>query len=228
MACLAYSQTFDVASIRRNTGVSPNTQINISGGRLTVTNGSVTTLIRNAYGILGFQLAGEPDWLNKEMYDVVATTGDTAKIEPEQFKALLQSLLADRFRLKVHWETREVPVYALMPGKNGPKLKESTEVQEPGLNTRKGPGNVRMTGTREPVSILIGNVGNQLGRIVVDKTGLTGLYDWVLEWSPDLAVDSTLPSLFTALQEQLGLRLEAQKGPMETLVIDRVERPSEN
>ena len=85
-----------------------------------------------------------------------------------------------------------------------------------------------MKGSREPISILASNLGNQLGRIVLDKTGLRGVYDWMLEWNPDLTVDSNRPSLFTALQGQLGLRLEAQKGQMETLVIDSVERPSEN
>ena len=85
-----------------------------------------------------------------------------------------------------------------------------------------------MKGTREPISILASNLGNQLGRIVLDKTGLRGVYDWMLEWNPDLTGDSSRPSLFTALQGQLGLRLEAQKGQIETLVIDSVERPSEN
>ena len=193
-----------------------------------MTNASPKTMIRNAYGILSFQLAGEPRWLDTDMYDIVATTGGSEKISPERLKLLLQNLLADRFRLKVHWETRKTSVYALELDKNGPKFKESAEVQEPGINTQKGPGRAQMKGTREPISILASNLGNQLGRIVLDKTGLRGVYDWVLEWNPDLAVDSSRPSLFTALQGQLGLRLEAQKGQMETLVIDSVERLSEN
>jgi uncharacterized protein (TIGR03435 family) len=219
---------FDVASIRRNPGVGSNTRIDVSGGRLTMTNASPKTMIRNAYGILSFQLAGEPRWLDTDMYDIVATTGSSEKISPEQLKLLLQNLLADRFRLKVHWETRKTSVYALVVDKNGPKFKESAEVQEPGINTQKGPGRAQMKGTREPISILASNLGNQLGRIVLDKTGLRGVYDWMLEWNPDLTVDSNRPSLSTALQGQLGLRLEAQKGQMETLVIDSVERPSEN
>jgi len=85
-----------------------------------------------------------------------------------------------------------------------------------------------MIGTREPVSILATNLGNQLRRIVIDKTGLKGAYDWKLEWNPDPSPDSILPSLFTAVQEQLGLKLEAQKGPMQVLVIDSAERPSDN
>jgi uncharacterized protein (TIGR03435 family) len=219
---------FEVASIRRNPGGVLNTHIDVSGGRLTVVNGSTKTLIRNAYGLLSFQLAGEPRWLDTDMYDVVAMTGKSEKILPDELKVLLQKLLADRFRLKVHWETRETSVYALMLDKNGPKFKESVEVGEPGINTRKEPGGALMKGTREPISILASNLGNQLSRIVVDKTGLRGVYDWTLEWNNDLTAESSRPSLFTAVREQLGLRLEAQKGPMETLIIDRVERPSEN
>jgi uncharacterized protein (TIGR03435 family) len=236
MAGLALSQearaqlppAFEAASIRRNLSAGPNTGIDVSGGRLTMTNASAKTMIRNAYGILSFQLAGEPRWLDTEMYDVVATTGGSQKISPEQLKVLLQNLLAERFRLKVHWETRKTSVYALVLDKNGPKFRESAEVREPGINTKKGPGSAQMKGTREPISILASNLGNQLGRIVLDKTGLRGVYDWMLEWNPDLTVDSSRPSLFTALRGQLGLRLEAQKGQMETLVIDSVERPSEN
>jgi len=219
---------FEAASIHRNPGVDLNTHIDVAGGRLTITNASPKTLIRNAYGILSFQLAGEPRWLDTDMYDIVATTGGSERISPDRLKLLLQNLLADRFRLKVHWETRETSVYALVQDKNGPKFKESDGAQEPGINTRKGSGRAEMKGTREPMSILANNLGNQLGRMVLDRTGLPGAYDWMLEWNPDGAVDSNRPSLSTALQEQLGLRLVAQKGPMETLVIDSIERPSEN
>jgi len=219
---------FEVASIRRNLSAGPNTNINISGGRLTVTNASLKTLIRNAYEILGFQLAGEPRWLDTEMYDIVATTGASGKISPDQFKLLLQNLLADRFQLKVHWETRETSVYELLLDKNGPRFKDNSDGQEPGINTSKRSGKGTMKGTREPISILASNLGNQLSRIVVDKTGLQGVYDWTLEWSLDMTDDATHPTLFTALQEQLGLRLKASKGPMETLVIDSANRPSEN
>jgi uncharacterized protein (TIGR03435 family) len=231
VAIFAQAQTppaFEAASIRRNLSGSQNTNINISGGRLTVTNGSLKTLIRNAYGILSFQLDGEPKWSDTEMYDIAATTGASEKISPDQLKLLLQSLLADRFQLKVRWETRETSLYALIPARNGPKLQECHESEDPGVNTRKTPEIIHMKGTREPVSILASNLGNQLGRIVLDRTGLTGVYDWVLEWDPGVTADATRPSLFTALQEQLGLKLEAQKGPMEMLVIDRVERPSQN
>jgi uncharacterized protein (TIGR03435 family) len=231
LACAARAQTppkFEAVSIHESRNGGPNTQINISGGRLTVTNGSIKTLIRNAYDILGFQLTGEPRWLDTDMYNIVATTGTPDKISGEQFALLLRGLLTERFGLKVHWETREGSVYALLVDKNGPKLTASSSSLEPNINTRKSSGKGQMKGTREPISILASNLGNQLGRFVLDKTELEGAYDWVLEWSLDSAPDSTEPSLFTALREQLGLRLNAQRGPMEMLVIDSVTKPSEN
>ncbi len=178
---LAQSPAFEAASIRRNRSGGGNTRIDISGDRLTVTNASLKTLIRNAYDILSFQLAGGPRWIDTEMYDIVATSGRAKKIDSEEFQLLLQNLLADRFQLKVHWETREGSVYALMPDKSGPRLQESRAPQEPGINTSKGTGGARMQGTREPIAILAKNLGNQLGRIVIDRTGLRGAYDWTLE-----------------------------------------------
>jgi uncharacterized protein (TIGR03435 family) len=228
MGARAQTPAFEVASIHRNLNGGENTQISISGGRLTVTNASPKTLIRNAYGLLGFQLDGGPRWLDMDMYDIVATTGRSEKIPEDQFKLLLQSLLADRFGLKAHWETREASVYALTMDKGGLKFKQTSGTQEPGINTSKRAGRGQMKGTAEPISILASNLGNQLGAIVLDKTDLAGAYDWTLAWSLDPAIDSTDPSLFTALREQLGLRLTAQKGPMEVLVIDNVQRPSEN
>jgi len=222
------SPAFEAASIHRNPGISLNTGMQVSGGELTATNASLKTLIRNAYDILSFQLAGGPRWLDTEMFDIVATTGHPAKISADELQSLLQNLLADRFGLRVHWEARESSVYALVIAKDGPKFKASPTARAPGINTRKGAGQAQMKAVAEPLSILAGNLGNQLGRFVLDKTGLSGVYDWTLEWDPDPTAGSALPSLLTAVQEQLGLRLEAQKGPMQTLVIDNAERPSEN
>jgi uncharacterized protein (TIGR03435 family) len=220
---------FEVASIHRNTNGSLNTNINVSdGGRLSIVNGSLKTLIRNAYGILSFQLANEPNWIDTEMYDIEAKTATSGKISPDEFKSLLQSLLADRFHLKVHWETRESTVYALLLDKSGPKFTASLVDEKSGMNTRKGPDKATMTGTAEPMKDLASNLGNQLGRFAVDKTGLTGTYDFTFSWDPQSTADSTGPSLFTALRDQLGLRLESQKGPVELLVIDNADRPSEN
>jgi len=224
----AQNPSFEAASIKRNDGVSPNTRIDLSGGRVTMTNATLKTLIRNAYDILSFQLAGGPRWLDTDGFDIVATTGGPEKISTEQFRKLLQSLLAERFQLKVHWEKRETSVYALVPAKDGPKLKTGDAAQEPGINTSKSAGHARMKGTAAPLMLLASNLGNQLGGIVEDKTGMAGVYDWLLEWDPDPTAESTLPSLLAALPAQLGLRLETRKGFMETLVIDSVNRPTAN
>ena len=194
-----------------------------------MTNASLRGLIRSAYDIQSFQLEGGPAWLDSDAYDIAATTGDSADISHDQYRALLKAMLADRFHLKVHWETREGTVYALILAKSGAKLTESPDPsKQPGLNTNRQHHQGRMTANNAPVSYLSSNLGNQLGRPVVDKTGLQGKYDWTLVWDPDPSEDSTMPTLFTAVQEQLGLKLDPQKGPVETLVIDSVDRPSEN
>ncbi len=219
---------FEAVSIHRNLN-GGNADTGITRGRLTMTNASLRGLIRSAYDIQSFQLANGPVWLDSDAYDIAATTGDGADISHDQYRLLLQSLLADRFGLKVHWETRQSDVYALVVAKSGLKLREDNDpAKESGLNTNKTAHEGRMVATNAPMLYLSNRLGNQLSRTVIDKTGLQGKYDWTLVWDPDPGPDSTAPSLFTAVQEQLGLKLDPQKGPVETLVIDSVARPSEN
>ena len=228
-ACVANGQSFEVASIRRNLSGSQNTGINLlPGGRISVKNATLKTLIRNAYGILSFQLAGETGWTDGEYFDIEAKTGAGEGLSQEQMKPYLQSLLAERFHLKVHWETREENVYALVVEKAGHKMKENLAGKDPSMNTQKNSGRVQMKGVGVPMAILATNLGNQLGRIVVDKTGLEGAWDFQGAWEIDPGPDSAAPSIFTGVREQLGLRLVAQKGPVSVLVIDEAERPSEN
>jgi uncharacterized protein (TIGR03435 family) len=223
------SDTFEVAVIRPNQSGSVNTQINLSQpGQLIVVNATVKTLLRNAYGLLPFQFSGGPKWQDEDMFDITAKTGNPDMITQEKLKPLLQKLLAERFRLKAYFETRQVPLYALVVRKGGPKFSGHVDAPGHGMNTRKSPGSVLMKGVDVPMEELASNLGNQLGRFVLDRTGLNAHYDFVLNWNPDLSPDSTLPSLFTALSEQLGLRLVAQNGPMSVLVIDSIEKPSEN
>lgn len=221
--------SFEVASIRANQSGNGNTQITFpKGGRYVVVNGSVKTLLRNAYGLLSFQLAGGPGWLDDERYDINAKANSADDLTLESTKPLLQNLLADRFHVKVHWETREGPIYVLVTDKSGPKFQTHTDAPGHGMNTRKSAIAVQMKGTGVPMEELASNLGNQLGRFVTDETGLHGSYDFVLNWAPDPTADSNLPSLFTALREQLGLRLEPRKGPMKVLVVDQAEKPTEN
>jgi uncharacterized protein (TIGR03435 family) len=221
--------SFEVASIRQNRSGSPNTNIRLlDGGRFEVVNATLKTLIRNAYDILGFQLVGGPSWLDTEYYDIEAKTQDPGELTKENLPKLLQSLLADRFRLNTHWETKDGVVYSLTVDHNGPKFGRSTSEAQPGMNTSKRPGRAKMIGVRQPMSLLASNLGNQLGRYVLDQTGLRGEYDFSLEWDPDQTAESNLPSIFAAVQESLGLKLEATRGPMPVLVIDRAEKASQN
>ena len=165
---------------------------------------------------------------------------------------MLQTLLADRFQLKIHKELRELPVYALQIGKNGPKLEPSRgsgcfdPVADPKafiVPTTLPCGGFRnasnqMAGAKITMSHFTANLSKYVGRAVVDKTGLDGAYDITLQWTPDEtqaflatgppAADASGPSIFSAVQEQLGLRLESQKGPVDVLVIDHAEKPDAN
>jgi uncharacterized protein (TIGR03435 family) len=222
-------EAFEVASIHSNNGGSGNTQISRqAGGRLIVNNASAKTLIRNAYGILGFQLEGGPKWLEEDKFDINAVTVSRHDISENDLQPLMQQLLAERFQFKAHWETREVPIYVLVLAKGGTKMQPYGGAPEHGMNTRRGPDRTQMTSTNVAMSELATNLGNQLGHYVSDETGLTGRYDFVLHFDPNQTADSQEPSLFTALREQLGLQLEARKGPMRVLVIDTLEHPSKN
>jgi bla regulator protein blaR1 len=215
-------------------------------------------LIQLAYNVRDFQTLGGPGWLASAQYDIavkIESSPETSEPEKEiatrtdaerrtrgdRFRAVLQSLLADRFQLKIHRETRELPVFLLKTSKGGPKLKAGTLAPEisGGLNVGTG----LLAGKQIAVSFLAQALSNIVVRPVLDQTGLTGKYDFELKWSPDqsspnsavgeplpvgAAGDSNLPNIFTALEEQLGLKLESAKGPVEVIVIDRVEKPGEN
>ena len=228
------------------------------------TNVPLQLLLREAYGVEDDQISTAPNWVKTEKFDIEAKVdgSDVAKLSKlsfEQHKLMLQPLLEDRFKLKFHRETKDLPVYALVIAKNGLKIKEAT----PGdtyPNGLKLPGghvggagtlwiqNNQLTGQAIALAELCRLLSRQLGRIVLDRTGLTGKYDFILKWTPDEGPaamspgaaggrqgadnapppDSSGPSIFTAIQEQLGLKLESQKAPLEVLVIDHVETPSEN
>jgi uncharacterized protein (TIGR03435 family) len=228
-------QAFEVASIKPSApdvpGMFPRY---LPGGGLRITGASLKNLISMAYGVRPFQISGGPDWVNNDLFDIEARSGsaevapptDPAKAAEYQRLAneRLKTLLADRFQLSVRQETREQPVYALVVAKDGPKFRESTEARP---FIRGGRGTVK--GQASSMIMLALNLSSALGRPVINKTGLPAKYDFELTWQPgDLNADPTAPSIFTALTEQLGLRLESGKGPVEVLVIDRAEKPSAN
>lgn len=224
-------EQFEVAVIRPDlAGADAGTSFEVlEGGRLKITNEPLKLLIRTAFGIQNAQIAGGPTWIETDRFDIEAKTGERKKIGQGEMRPLLQNLLADRFRLKFHHETRELTAYAItVDDKARLKLKAKTDGEPSAMNTHTLPDKSQVIATGTSMDLFAGYVGNRLGRIVVDKTGLKESYDFTLEWAPDQAPDSSAPSLVTALREQLGLRLESQKSPVDILVIDSVEKPTEN
>jgi uncharacterized protein (TIGR03435 family) len=217
---------FEVASIHANTTGSPDSIVNLPDtGRVSVTNATLETLIRNAYGMQKNQIVGAPKWIDSDRYDIQARTAGPIREADE--RPLLQNLLGDRFRLKIHQESRNLPIYALRLGKGGPKFPEH-KGDAGAIHTSRGAEKIRITAERFSMSQLAGILNRQLDRVVDDKTGLQGYYDFSLEWDPNQAPDSQTPSLFAALEEQMGLKLEASRGSVPVLVIDHAEKPHAN
>jgi uncharacterized protein (TIGR03435 family) len=276
---------FEVASIKPNTSGNGLVMIRPPvGGRFTATNVTLNMLVGLAYKLRPNQISGGPAWAASERYDILAKAeGNPAQ---DQLASMVRALLEERFQLVAHKETKDMPVYALLIAKNGPKLpaakddactafspdKPPPPPPQPGQPFQPPPtpcGGFLMMGNRLEagkvgMAQLVNVLANVTGRTVIDKTGYTGTFDVHLEWTPEGGMgrggpfarpgvgapggagvgiagpgpgpggdpghqaDSSGPSIFTAIQEQLGLRLESQKAPVETLVIDRAEKPTEN
>jgi uncharacterized protein (TIGR03435 family) len=256
---------YEAASVKPNKSGQQGSSIRrFPGGRLQATNMPLRALITFAYQVQGFQLVDDPAWIRNETFDIVAKMeGDPPPVPPGQgpdpHMVAMRSLLADRFKMSVHRETREMDIYALVlarpDGKLGPALKPTTQDcaamaaaarggpppgPPPGPNgpvvcgMRGLPG--RLVAGAMPMTLLASNLSGQVQRIVVDRTGLNGAWDFDMTFAPERplnappgvefpAADPNAPSLFTALQEQLGLRLHSTKGPVDVLVVDRIEQP---
>jgi bla regulator protein blaR1 len=242
-------QAFEVASIKPNSTDDNRVMIRMApGGRFTATGVTLRQLISQAYNVRDFQITGGPGWIGDERYDINAKGPDGMpdRVPPEVLRPMLRALIEERFQLKTHKESKELPVFALVVGKGGPKLAASTEGQGPMMRMGRG----QLNGKKIPMNMLAQQLAQQIGRNVINKTGLEGEYDINLEWTPEPgqgggpfgghapagaggeqqlpAADSTGPTIFTAVQEQLGLRLESEKGPVETIVIDSVAKPTGN
>ena len=262
----ASSPTFEVATVKPNkSGDLRQFIARQPGGRVAVTNMPLRGLITFAYQLASFQLTGGPSWIASDRFDMVAKLEGNPEFPapgagPDPIQLALRTLMADRFKLQVHRETREMDIYALVmvkPGVPGPALKPSTTdcaarikagpragappppIPASGVvpcNIMGGPGMIRFGGF--PLSLLTTMLG-QSGRMVFDRTGLTGNWEFELHFAAEQrgqpppgvdvpAPDPDAPSLFTALQEQLGLKLESTKGPVDVLVIDSVEHPTQD
>ena len=235
---------FDAVSIKPNKSGSGSTSMHTTTERFQATNLPLKTLIRDAYDLqTPDQVIGLPAWTDSVNFDIEAKIdAETLAILKSKsseesgrlLNGMMQSALADRFHLKAHPETRELPIFELTLARGGSKL-TSADADNP-KNGNMSSNNQKLTATGIPTANLCTFLSRRLHRQVRDKTGLTGLYDFVLQWSPDEASGesadasgaSQAPSLFTALQEQLGLKLESTKGPVPTIIVDHVEMPSEN
>ncbi len=249
---------FEVASVKRNTSASESMRFPVpSNGRFAVENIPLNILISFAYGVGARDISGAPTWISSERYDVAAKAAKSDPTRNE-YALMLRALLADRFRLSAHAEEKERSGYALIADKTGPKLNAaSAPCAEPGTPRDPRDPNVVTCGTffTGPTSLDVRKMSTPqfadtlamvLAAPVVDNTGTTGVYDIHLEFNPEGTnltgrgprsldtttdannLDSGKPSIFTALQQQLGLRLKPAKVPTKILVIDHVDRPSEN
>lgn len=272
---------FEVASIKPNNSGDGRVMMQNQPGRFIATNITLRLLIRNAYQVQDFQISGGPSWLASDHFDINAKVDESLRDAagrggppvpgqgPNTLQLMIRSLLAERFKLVVHTETKDEPIYGLVlarsDGKLGPQLKKSETdcdaqmaamrgrgpgrgLPPPGppapgdpmpCGIRIGPGNMAVGGMS--LAQFANSLGMFTGRVVLDRTGLAGPYDFTLKWTPDqmprpgggdqpiggFDIDPNGPSLFTAVQEQLGLKLDSQRGPVEMLVIDRAEKPTD-
>jgi uncharacterized protein (TIGR03435 family) len=241
-AAAAQSPSFEAASIKPNNSGETFISVRlIPGGSVRAINATLESVITTAWQIPDFELTDVPGWAKSERWDIEAKGSGDAP--PPETLGKLKSLLADRFHLRVHTETREMPVYALLIAKAGAKLPPAREecfsptagIPPPSPAARpcggfnRGPN--QLLGAADTTANLAQVLAKTLGRSVIDKTGFTATFDVTLKWTPDELVESAdnqAGSIFTALQEQLGLRLESQKGPVSVLVIDSAERASPN
>jgi len=259
------STAFEVASVRPNKSGDGRVMLGMQpGGRFTATNVPLRLLLRQAFNVQDFQIVGGPDWITSDRFDVVAKAPDGIEFSADAMRPMLRSLLTERFKLAAHNETRDMAIYALMKARPDGKLGAGLTTAavdcasaargrrgggpppappQPGQKVECGmmigPGRLNAGGM--PMSNLATALGPQVGRIVIDKTELTGNYDFELTYAPEalgggvgapplvngnpIQVDPNAPNLFTALQEQLGLKLDSQRGSVDVVVIDRLEQP---
>jgi uncharacterized protein (TIGR03435 family) len=265
---------FEVASVKVNRSASAKVDIPRQlGDRFTATNVTLRQLIQHAYQLQEFLIVGGPSWMPTDRFDIVAKAeGDGSRESgqvdtagaPSREQLMLRALLAERFSLRVHTDTKELPIYALVAaqrdGTPGPQLRQSAQACESRdvdsrMQNRQAPsiaepprcGMRILPGTIQSGGVLLAQLATGLsplvGRVVRDRTGLAGYFEFTLRWTPDQIpqgydrkaaaiglppIETDGASIFTALREQLGLRLDSEKGPVEILVVDRAERPVEN
>jgi uncharacterized protein (TIGR03435 family) len=231
---------FEVVTVKRSDPDRPAGRVLTTNGRHAIAqNLTLVDLMTFAFGIHPKQIVGAPDWFSAEKFDIDGVPDVEGEPNSKQFKMLFQSVLTERFGLAFHHDEKELPVYVLTVGKSGPKL----------TATSHAPGDPAKFGMKKPGALTMANATMRdfcddmqalvMDKPVVDHTGLTGTYDFSLNWTPDESQfggrvppptddPNAPPGLYTAIQEQLGLKLEATRAMADAVVIDRVERPSAN
>ena len=239
IAVAAFSQVqapteFEVASIRPNTANDRIVTISVGpGGRFTARGYTLVLLMQRAYGVMDWNVSGGPGWIREDRWDVAAKAKVAGDLTEAQLKPMLQRMLAERFNLKLHEGSKEMSGYALVVRRGGPKLKAAADGQEHADTFRMNATGLSGQGIK--MADFARFVGGKLGLVVVDKTGLTGVYDFKIDWpeetdqSPGVDPREAYRSVvFAALEDQLGLKLAVQKVAVQMLVIDSVEKASRN
>jgi uncharacterized protein (TIGR03435 family) len=219
------SQTpaFEVATVRpHRPDPSGTSGMSAGNGRLTATGTTLKILIGGAYGVRQDQISGGPGWLDSERFDVVGKAEN--KATGRELWVMVQPLLAERFKLAFHRETKETTISMLVLAKKGPTMRKAAEDAGGSMSMRPG----LMTAEKMTMSVFAQILSSYVQGPVIDATGLEGGYAIKFEYRPDAAATGEGPSLTTALQDQLGLKLESRKGPVELLIIDHAERPPVN
>jgi len=233
---------FDVVTVKPSDPSRPGKLFTIRGRHIITINTNLNDIITLAYGLHAKQIIGAPAWFSTDKFDIDGLPDVEGQPNSKQFKLLFQSLLTDRFKLTFHHDEKELSVYALTVGKGGPKLAETTrEANDPGAFFFRKLGNLTVSNFTMK-DFCNGMQSSVMDRPVVDHTGLTGRYDFTLNWTPDESQFEAMggfkppatedpnapPSLPTAMQEQLGLKFDAVKAPADVIVIDHVEKPAAN
>lgn len=229
---------YDVVVIKPNKSGSGSLDVDTNVDTYRAKNITVKSLLEDAYGIRRDLISGVPGPIDSAHFDVMAkiVEPDAAairKLTGRQRGSMLRPILAERFHLKAHTETRILPVYELIVVQGGPKFKHSADQKsnDTGTSTQGSDRGIQLTARNISMASLASSLEGQVHRPVIDKTGLVGNYDVAMKWASDTVPSSETnpgPSIYTALQEQLGLKLKPTKGPVDTLVVDHVEMPSEN
>lgn len=228
----ASAQQFEVVSIRPNTveDINKRSVRGQPGGRMRFVGMPLSTFIMPAYDVWSFQITGGPSWIDTDGWDIIAQAADVqGRLTREQLSPMLRAMLEDRFQLRTHRETKQLPGYSLVVDDRGPNLRLNTDGR-----VSNGSNRDTLNAKKVPMQWFAAFLSQKFRSPVVDETGLKGEYDFVLHWSPESITlspseePSNYPSIFAAVREQLGLRLIKRNVPSDMLVIDSVQRPSPN